>query len=104
VAEYPSLDGFAEEYGANGLYVVSNNSDPADPLPTLKLWYTSKGWPHVYDYYGNVDTSVWVPYGYSYGIPYNVLIDKDGHIRMAENFADGWEDIIQQCVGAGPYS
>jgi hypothetical protein len=81
---------------------VANNAD--DSLPATKAYFEANGWTHTYDYNGSsLDGSLWVSYGYSYGIPYNVLIDRDGHIRMAAYFADGWEDIIQQCVGAPPY-
>lgn len=81
---------------------MANNADLS--LADTKAYFESKGWTHAYDYNGNaLDASMWVSYGYSYSIPYNVLIDRDGHIRKAENFADGWEDIIQQCCGAPPY-
>jgi hypothetical protein len=46
----------------------------------------------------------WNLIGYDYYIPFNVLIDRDKHVRVVGHAATGapWEDTIKELTGAIP--
>ena len=93
-----------EDYAAAGLMVVMN--DPVDNLATLINYLEN---PTVGDvdkldlfhfyYDGTPYGDYWYDMGYDYGVPYAVVIDRDGYFRLFDDPTPIWPQVIEQCLG-----
>jgi hypothetical protein len=96
------LDNYGENYLSYDFMLVSSGWDASagNTVTDIKGWFQSNAIDYAHHLHGNL-SSVWTSLGYAGGIPYNVLIDRDKNVRMAENYANGsaWQTCIEEMIG-----
>jgi len=79
-------------------------NDRSDPLSVVKSHYESNSLDHLYA--TNTSAIDWNSYGVDGYIPYTVLFDMDGAMRLQHtgNLTGNmtWETCIKQCSGNWP--
>lgn len=87
-----------ETYGSYGLYVIGQSRSTTNAWAKNK-WETD-GRTLLHNFYGDINGTVWNTYGYAGGIPFKVLIDRDGNIRQNGNWMSNFITTIKECCGA----
>ena len=93
------MSDLAEDYAASGLHVVCNSRNASSSW--TKGYWQSNDCPMLHNFYGNIDSTVIVPYGYNLVLGFKVLIDRDGNIRKTGFFLEDFYNVIADCTG-GP--
>ena len=83
------------------MLIIANSADTRAQyqLPAIKSFFEGESIQDAHDYHVDIRTAVWLQIGYGGSIPYNVLFDRDGYARMAENFVYTWDDVVAQLCG-----
>lgn len=97
MSELPTLDQYCKDYGDDGFYVVL--LDPSDPIDSLRPYFDGRGFElfhcyMAYPYSGYLDDL-----GCNGYVPYGVIYDRDGYIRVIDDPTPVWDRVIEQCLG-----
>lgn len=89
-------------FGDDGYYCVQNDS--SDTYDFVHDWFQDEGLTNIHVFFGNPPGSYWTDMGIEGYVPYSVLFDMDGNMRLRHtgNLTANaqWERVIGQCTGS----
>ncbi|MBN2082575.1 hypothetical protein JW859_10280 [bacterium] len=73
--------------------------DPSDTREYLTPWLNDRGYDKFHMYFGRPYSTYLDELGCNDYVPYSVVYDRDGYIRMIDDPTAVWPRVIEQCLG-----